>query len=181
MSLTPQYGINRMGTPNTQLGGGLRAGTLVNPFDSTYQPSYGISQGIDKTTWGQMTPAAQAEIVKGQSTINGLKTGSSGGLGALGNIASGVNALTGIANAYLGYKNFGLAEKQFGAEKAIANANYINSAKSYNNNLQNTYEIGAANQANLTAAGMTASMDPAQVAAMQDKINSRKFSTDKIV
>lgn len=68
----------------------------------------------------------------------------------LGTVFGGVQALTGLANAYLGYKNYQLAKQQFGFQKGLANRNLANQAKIINNAYDNAAQV---------AAGMVGSRD----------------------
>lgn len=86
--------------------------------------------------------------------------------------AQGLQALSGLANAYMGYKNYGLAKDMFGFQKAATNANYINAAKDYNTQLQNAGEVG------MGLAGNT--MDANARAARQAQLDSRKVSESAI-
>lgn len=86
--------------------------------------------------------------------------------------AEGLKALSGLANAYIGYKNYGLAKDTFNFEKAAANANYINAAKDYNTQLQNASDVG------LALAG--SSVTPEQRAARQAYTDSRRVSESAI-
>jgi hypothetical protein len=61
----------------------------------------------------------------------------------LGTVFSGLNALSGLANAYLGFKNYSLAKKQFGFEKAAINRNIANQAKIINNTYDNAAQVAA--------------------------------------
>lgn len=58
----------------------------------------------------------------------------------------GLKALTGLANAYIGYKNYKLAKEQFGFEKAAVNRNIANQAKQINNAYNSSASIAAAMQ-----------------------------------
>lgn len=69
---------------------------------------------------------------------------SSGGLASLGSIGTAVQGLSGLANAYLGYKNYGLAKDQFGYEKALSNANLYNQGTLVNNQLDKSAQVGNA-------------------------------------
>lgn len=67
-----------------------------------------------------------------------------------GNIAGMVGAgagvlegLGGLANAYMGYKNYKLAKKQFGFQKGLANRNLANQAKIINNSYDNAAQVAA--------------------------------------
>ena len=56
---------------------------------------------------------------------------------------AGLQALSGLANAFLGYKNYKLAKKQFGFEKAAINRNIANQAKIINNAYDNAAQVAA--------------------------------------
>ena len=101
-----------------------------------------------------------------------------GGLGATGMdyagaAIGGVQALSGAANAYLGFQNYGLAKEKFAAEKATTNADYMAQSMGYNTGLQNSTNVG------LALGG--GSMTPEQVQAARDYTNSRKLSEKAIV
>lgn len=57
---------------------------------------------------------------------------------------AGLQTLTGLANAYLGYKNYKLAKDQFGFEKAAMNRNIANQAKQINSAYDSSASIAAA-------------------------------------
>lgn len=59
---------------------------------------------------------------------------------------AGLQTLTGLANAYLGYKNYKLAKDQFGFEKAAINRNIANQAKQINSAYDSSASIAAAMQ-----------------------------------
>ena len=59
---------------------------------------------------------------------------------------AGLQTLTGLANAYLGYKNYKLAKDQFGFEKAAVNRNIANQAKQINSAYDSSASIAAAMQ-----------------------------------
>ena len=56
---------------------------------------------------------------------------------------AGLQALSGLANAYTGYKNYQLAKQQFGFEKAAMNRNIANQAKIINNAYDNAAQVAA--------------------------------------
>ena len=64
-------------------------------------------------------------------------------LDTLGTAFQGLNALSGLANAYLGYKNYKLAKDQFGFAKAATNRNIANQAKIINNTYDNAAQVAA--------------------------------------
>ena len=61
----------------------------------------------------------------------------------LAGIAGGLQALSGLANAYMGYKNYGLAKDQFNFQKGLANRNLANQAKVINNAYDNAAQVAA--------------------------------------
>ena len=56
---------------------------------------------------------------------------------------AGLQALSGLMNAYTGYKNYKLAKEQFGFEKAAMNRNIANQAKTINNAYDNAAQVAA--------------------------------------
>jgi len=53
------------------------------------------------------------------------------------NIGLGVDAFNKVGNLWLGFQNYNMAKKSFSFNKNIMKANYTNSAKAYNYNLEN--------------------------------------------
>lgn len=90
----------------------------------------------------------------------------------IGGIAQGAQAAAGLANAYLGYKNYGIAKDQFNFAKAAANRDVANQAQLINNSIQNSGEVG------MSLAGNT--MSPEQRMAKQAQLNSMKVSGSPI-
>lgn len=58
-------------------------------------------------------------------------------------IGAGIQGLSGLANAYLGYKNYQLAQDQFKFQKGLANRNLANQAKIINNTYDNAAQVAA--------------------------------------
>ena len=80
-------------------------------------------------------------------------------LGDLENISKSISALSGLANAFTAFKNYGLANKQFNFEKQAYNTNLANQTQMINNDYINRAKIGlalsgmsTANDTNLTQA-----------------------------
>ena len=61
----------------------------------------------------------------------------------LAGIADGLHALSGLANAYMGYKNYQFAKDQFNYQKGLANRNLANQAKVINNAYDNAAQVAA--------------------------------------
>ena len=104
-------------------------GSYVGITDATYNASPDKSSIITGVEYDKM---------------NATKPGSSGGLASIGAIGSATQGLAGLANAYLGYKNYQLAKDQFGYEKALGNANLYNQGTLVNTQLDKSAEIGNA-------------------------------------
>ena len=62
------------------------------------------------------------------------------GLAAIG---MGIQGLSGLANAYMGYKNYQLAQEQFKFQKGLARRNLANQAKIINNTYDNAAQVAA--------------------------------------
>ena len=83
-------------------------------------------------------------------TLNGqdltLGTGGTDWGGIAGYVGAGagvLQGLSGLTNAYMGYKNYKLAKEQFGFQKGLANRNLANQAKVINNTYDNAAQVAA--------------------------------------
>lgn len=85
-----------------------------------------------------ITPDGQAFQFGGQGT-----SGLSNAMGYIGAGADILQGLSGLANAYMGYKNYKLAKEQFGFQKGLANRNLANQAKVINNTYDNAAQVAA--------------------------------------
>lgn len=65
----------------------------------------------------------------------------------------GIQALTGLANAYVGYKGLGLAKDQFNFQKSAANRDIANQAKLINESRLNSGNVGLALAGNTMSEG----------------------------
>ena len=74
---------------------------------------------------------------------NGLNNGLSNAAGYIGAGADILQGLSGLASAYMGYKNYELAKEQFGFQKGLANRNLANQAKVINNTYDNAAQVAA--------------------------------------
>lgn len=95
----------------------------------------------------KLTSGEQAAFGAGGGTLDatGQMTAGTPGFG-LGNLTLGqglgaIKGLTGLANAYTGYKQLGLAEEAFDFNKAAANREYAANVQKYNNALARTAAI----------------------------------------
>ena len=69
--------------------------------------------------------------------------GLSNAAGYIGAGAAVLQGVSGLANAYMGYKNYKLAKEQFGFQKGLANRNLANQAKVINNTYDNAAQVAA--------------------------------------
>ena len=81
----------------------------------------------------------------------------------LGTVFSGLNTLTGLANAYMGYKAYGLAKDQFRFQKGLANRQLANQAKMINNAYDTAAQVAAGMRGSLNADGTIGMTDKAIV------------------
>ena len=118
----------------------------------------------------------------GFQPINGLDTtGAGGGSGfglsgwgsLLGGIGAGIQGLSGLANAYMGLKNYELAQDQFGFQKALANRNIANQAKIINNTYDNAGQVAAGMIGGKDANGRYGFTDPAVVRQYEQRARDR--------
>ena len=146
-------------------------GLLGNNTGSNYyqRANDGSYVGITDATYDAAPD--KSSIITGveYDKMNAAKPGSSGGLASIGAIGSTAQGLAGLANAYLGYKNYRLAKDQFGYEKALGNANLYNQGTLVNTQLDKGAEVGNA------LAGST--MTDAQKQANLDLAASRHVKT----
>ena len=104
------------------------------------------------------------------SIPNGQQTsGSSNMLGGIGSLLNGASSL---ANAYIGYKNYGLAKDMFGFEKSATNRNIENQGKIANNAYDNAGAVG------LALGG--GAMSPEEIAAANAAIKAKHVNTTPI-
>jgi len=145
------------------------ASTMGGTGSASYTPGMYTSGATDtRPEFFKANPEGQYTNLAGEGTVS-LATPQNGGMNwDMGDIAKGVEAASGLANAYLGYKNYGLAKDQFGFTKAMANRNIANQASEYNTGLQNAGEVG------MSLAGNT--MDPNARAARQAQLDAQKIS-----
>ena len=95
-------------------------------------------------------------------------------------VFSGLNALSGLANAFLGYKNYKLAKDQFGFEKAAINRNIANQAKIINNTYNNAAQVAAGMIGGRDAQGNFGYTDPAIVERYAKKAEEKHVDGSRI-
>lgn len=184
--------LNPDGTTKTVVGNGLSSNNsygLSNRLQDTWTNStLNPNQSFGSGTYGTWTSPSGGVIGLNQEAYNavqnpyvsdGTALNFSGTAGqdagwwsankdTVGGIAQGVQALAGLANAYMGYKNYGLAKDQFNFAKAAANRDVANQARLINNEIQNAGEVG------MGLAGNT--MDPNARAQRQAQLDAMKVS-----
>lgn len=107
---------------------------------------YFIENGMATNLAGDTKPLSD---FNGQSVIGvdgktaTLNSGGNAWQQGLGYGLAGLQALSGLMNAYTGYKNYKLAKEQFGFEKAAMNRNIANQAKVINNAYDNAAQVAA--------------------------------------
>ena len=99
----------------------------IQPTDYTYSTTPNISEGMGFGVELGQTPTSRFGFNK--ETLSAIGTGMQG-LGTL-------------ANAYLGYRNYGLAKKQFGFERNAFNKNIANQAALVNRQIDASANIAA--------------------------------------
>ena len=63
--------------------------------------------------------------------------------GTLGVVTGGLQGLSGLAQAFVGMKNYELAQQQYKYQKGLANRNLANQAKIINNTYDNAAQVAA--------------------------------------
>jgi len=124
---------------------------------------------------GTVTPAVQRQVTQNPSVFNRTElnrdvtpnTGSNLQTGL-----AGIQAASGLLNAYTGLQGLGLAKDQFGFQKAAANRNIANQAALLNEQRANAGNVG------LALAGST--MSAAQKQAARDKITAGNVDGSKV-
>ena len=112
-------------------GNGLAASTQAPDIDDIRQQNLMAKMGIESPL-----PASTP-------TQNTQPNGLSGFGSTIGNIGLGLQGLSGLANAYLGFKALDQAKKQFSFQKGLANRNLANQAKVINNTYDNAGQVAA--------------------------------------
>ena len=109
---------------------------------------------------------------------NGFGLGDITGLVGAG--AGVLQGLGGLANAYMGYKNYGLAKKQFGFQKGLANRNLANQAKTINNAYSNAAQVAAGMIGGTDASGNFGFTDPSIVKKYQEEAKKQYVDSSPI-
>ena len=122
---------------------------IMEPFNNNGM--IGLMGGADAngnpvqiTNFSEMN-GLQGTTLDGQSFQFGGQeaSGLSNAMGYIDVGAGVLQGLSGLANAYMGYKNYKLAKEQFGFQKGLANRNLANQAKVINNTYDNAAQVAA--------------------------------------
>lgn len=127
----------------------------ISPTDPDY-----INPNILDNTF-QTTPSLTD--TSNPKTFLGLEGSTWSGIGA------GIQGLSGLANAYLGYQALQQAKKQFKFQKGLANRNLANQAKTINNTYDNAAQVAAGMIGGTDSAGNFGFTDPSIVKRYQDR------------
>ena len=104
-------------------------------FGSTYQPQqsmFGV-QNLDFNQPGMQMPGAVPTAGQPPAFNTGSTTGQ--------NVMGGINAFSGLANAYMGYKNYGLARDQLDENRKQFDLNFNSQAGLVNNQLADQFAL----------------------------------------
>ena len=122
--------------------------------------------GVSDETFNSLDANSIAGLHQAHNTTPIDTTGSWFGKdGYLANGAQIADALSGLAGAYTGYKNYQLAQDQFDAEQKYAAANLYNQGTLVNNQIENAAKVGQS----LAGDTMTADQKAAQLTGLASK------------
>ena len=97
--------------------------------------------------FGSFNGYGGADSMYGDIANTNVPTPSSSGFGfntgTLGVVTGGLQGLSGLAQAFVGMKNYELAQQQFKYQKGLANRNLANQAKIINNTYDNAAQVAA--------------------------------------
>ena len=111
----------------------------------------------DKWAYKPVTPTVEQTLAQPNTSDFGWNNQT------LGTVFSGLNALTGLANAFMGYKAYGLAKDQFRFQKGLANRQLANQAKMINNAYDTAAQVAAGMRGSVNADGTIGMTDKAIV------------------
>lgn len=138
------------GNPNTSFNYGFNSDIIpVTPVIGTSNNPFKGSLGIDlnNQTIDDTTNQMRGLVADNGGILSGAKP-DNGGLFGLSNntlagIGLGLQGLSGLANAFMSYKNYKLAKNQWRFQKNLANRNLANQAKTVNNAYDNAAQVAA--------------------------------------
>lgn len=106
-------------------------------YTQNQQPQYDFSSIINSS---QIASSPYADYMN-QEGLFGLTNGTWGNIGTMGKLG------TGLANAYLGYKNYGLAQDTFAFNKDMKEKEYAMAKDAYDRQVARASSIGNQMQA----------------------------------
>jgi len=111
-------------------------------FDATEKPSiFNTTQAFNRQpayagqSFDSVNPSGDYSTLANYSGVEGVPGGDKSPGGYKG-VTAGINAISGLADAYLGFKNLKLGEKQFAFTKDSFNKNLANQASILNTQLE---------------------------------------------
>tara|TARA_B110000259_G_scaffold68156_1_gene80305 strand:- start:157 stop:693 length:537 start_codon:yes stop_codon:yes gene_type:complete len=142
----PAYGNNGLSNAygsNTDYGQSFNYGSAASPNNSSgYNAqvgamNYGGSLYPELYQTPSTSPNPQQPNIFGK-IWNGVTAGGtdSKGFQTANNISGGISAISSLASAYMGMKQYGLAKDQFKFQQKTYNDNYRNATASYNTDLE---------------------------------------------
>ena len=111
--------------------------SMFNGIDNSNR-MFGFSNGYDgaDSMYGDIANT-------NTSTPSTSSSGFGFNTGTLGVVTGGLQGLSGLAQAFVGMKNYELAQQQFKYQKGLANRNLANQAKIINNTYDNAAQVAA--------------------------------------
>ena len=106
----------------------------IDGSNSMFRPSSGYN-GVD-SMYGDI---ANTNVPTPSTSSSGFGFNT----GTLGVVTGGLQGLSGLAQAFVGMKNYELAQQQFKYQKGLANRNLANQAKIINNTYDNAAQVAA--------------------------------------
>ena len=137
--MAPYLGLVNASTGNLNNLTNSLYGINTSPINtSTYGFSVNPTRVANNGTWSIDLFGSNTPVTPTNTGTNGMTWQQGLGYGL-----AGLQALSGLANAFIGYKNYKLAKKQFGFEKDVMNRNIANQAKVINNAYDNAAQVAA--------------------------------------
>jgi hypothetical protein len=93
------------------------------------------------------------KLMLGDQKLGELNTVDNAGGSTLGSVGAGLDIAGGLANAYIGYKNYGLQKDKFAFEKDMANKEYAMAKDAYDRNVKRAGSVGSQMQAGAVPSG----------------------------
>ena len=159
-------------------GNGFGQGSGFGFTGNNYSPNTNFTTALDQNTMNDFT---QSMFSGGEGGLLDTAKGILGGLGQLGGFASGFGQVySGIQNYRLGKQMLNQAKQQFGFEKALANRNLANQAKTINNAYNNAAQVAAGMIGGTDASGNFGFTDPSVVRKYMEEAKKQHVDSTPI-